>query len=101
MKVISSVTGRMPIHKNWYETELIYEIDADNFVLSSHRLYRQGVDINDKTSILFPKQVLWQQPWIGTSNSPINDNEILMGIDLANRQADMIFANSDWKIDEK
>ena len=57
--------------------------------------------MNDKRSIFFPKQELWQLPWIGRSNVSINDSKILMGIDLANRQADMIFANSNWKIDEK
>jgi hypothetical protein len=79
---------------------VIYETDAGNLMLSRHKLFKEGVDLSDKRSVLFPKQDSWQLSWLSKSNVSIADEKILMAIETANRQLDALFAGSEWKIDE-
>ena len=78
---------------------MIYEVDSDNLVLSRHKLYRQGVDMNDKRTVLFPKQESWQFSSMAKNTSGlIADAKVFTAIDLVNKQARSIFAGSEWNI---
>ena len=78
---------------------MIYNVDFDNLVLSRHKLYRQGVDMNDKRTVLFPKHESWQFSSMAKNTSGlIGDLKLFTAIDLANKQARSIFAGSEWNI---
>ena len=79
---------------------MIYETDGGNLMLSRHKLFREGVELTDKSNVLFPKQDSWQLSWLSKSNVSIADGKILMAIETANRQMDVLFSGSEWKIDE-